>query len=41
MGSQEGCVLALKLSQVLEDQGLASMVERMSPRIGIIVVSFH
>lgn len=41
LGSQDRCVLALKLSQDLKDQGLASMVKRMFPRIGIIVVSFN
>lgn len=34
-------MLALKFSQDLKDQQLASMVKRMSPRIGIIEVSFH
>lgn len=35
MGSQEG-VPVPKLSQELGDQGFASMVKRVSPRIGII-----
>lgn len=41
MGIQEGYVLALELRQDLDDQGLASTVKRMPPRIGISEVSFH
>lgn len=40
MGSQEG-VSVPKLSQELGDQGFASMVKRVSSRIGIIEVSVH
>lgn len=40
MGSQEG-VSVRKLNQEPGDQGFASMVKRVSSRIGIIEVSVH
>lgn len=39
-GQSRGCAVP-KLSQELGDQGFASMVKRVSPRIGIIEVSVH